>query len=53
MVEEIESIADDEVYRETVTDFLFDRLLLKPETKADRCGGPRASLSLWGSEVHV
>ena len=53
MIEEIESIADDEAYRETVTDFLYDRLLLKPESRTDRYGGPRASLSLWGSGVNV
>lgn len=52
-IEEIESITEDEVYRETVTDFLYDRLLLKPESKTDRCGGPRAWLGLWGTEIHV
>ncbi|MFC7484836.1 DUF6421 family protein [Luedemannella flava] len=53
LIEEIESIAEDEVYRETVTDFLYDRLLRRPENATDRCGGPRASLELWGTEVHV
>jgi hypothetical protein len=52
-IEKIESITEDEVYRETVTDFLYDRLLLRPESKTDRCGGPRAALSLWGTEIHV
>ncbi|GGQ69889.1 DUF6421 family protein [Couchioplanes azureus] len=52
-IEEIETIEDDDVYRETVTDFLYDRLLRRPDNSADRCGGPRAPLSLWGAEVHV
>ncbi|MGC4830891.1 DUF6421 family protein [Micromonospora arida] len=52
-IEEFEAITDDETYREKITGFLYERLLLEPENKTDRYGGPRASLSLWGSEVHV
>lgn len=53
MIEEIEMIPEDDLYREGATEFLYDKLLLKPVNKTDKCGGPRVPLSLWGTEVHV
>lgn len=53
LIEEIETIEDDETYRSRATDFLYETLLRRPETKPHRYGGPLAPLGLWGAEVHV
>ncbi|MER6997962.1 DUF6421 family protein [Streptomyces sp. NPDC000410] len=53
LIEEIETISEDDTYRSSAEDFLYSTLLLKPETKGHRYGGPRAPLSLWGATVHV
>ncbi|MFJ9691487.1 DUF6421 family protein [Kitasatospora sp. NPDC101183] len=53
LVEEIETREEDEDYRAGAEDFLFSRLLTRPDSKKQRYGGPLAPLSLWGGEVHV
>ncbi|MFF7178566.1 DUF6421 family protein [Streptomyces sp. NPDC008121] len=52
-IEEIERIEEDDAYRTRATEFLYETLLRRPETKPYRYGGPLAPLSLWGAEVHV
>ncbi|MFI6120776.1 DUF6421 family protein [Streptomyces sp. NPDC051064] len=53
LIEEIETIEEDDAYRKAAVDFLYGKLLRRPETKPYRYGGPLAPLSLWGAEVHV